>query len=64
MSLLDWFRRAHPETPPPPEPPKPLPTDEEIAWAKQEAAALIRRARMLDVEVELERLRMPRRGCE
>jgi hypothetical protein len=45
----------HHEVPPAPAPEKPMPTPEDLRWARAEAQMLIRRARTLGVDVDLER---------
>jgi hypothetical protein len=41
--------------PPPPPPERAMSSPEDIRWAQMERDALVRRARALDVEVDLER---------
>lgn len=58
-SLL--FPGAADPPPPPPYPSRPpdlgppQPSEEELRWARREAEAIVRRARALEIEVDLER---------
>jgi hypothetical protein len=48
------FGQPVPPAPPPP-PEHAPPSDEQVRWAKMQAETLVRRARALDVELDLER---------